>query len=62
MMLESLHLQTGFQGQLERKAKNATDSQSDNEMEMYRQELLGSNKEVKEEWLQESIRESVKEW
>jgi hypothetical protein len=61
-MLESLHLQTGFQGQLERKAKNATDSQSDNEMEMYRQELLGSNKEVKEEWLQESIRESVKEW
>ena len=62
MMLESLHLQTGFQGQLERKTKNATDSQSDNEMEMYRQELLGSNKEVKEEWLQESIRESVKEW
>jgi hypothetical protein len=30
-------------------------------MEMYRQELLVRD-EAKEEWLEESIRESVKEW
>ena len=40
MMLESLHLQTGFHGQFERKTKIATESLSENEMEMYKQELI----------------------
>ena len=52
-MLESLNLETGIKGLQERKGSVES---SDEEMQNYRQELASPTQ------LEQSIRESVKEW